>query len=278
VGVTDAEGLTILCIPEEQAMAEWTWGIALDEAYRIACEAAGAELDRHDPRFSSGQPWVGFRRPTGAGPALSYWVDTDTGLFRLVEPQYCGWTDAEFDGDRILAIASDAAEQFMPEPFRDLRWEWYVERRSDGAHVWGQVRTDTPAPVQPTPMCGVSIDRSSHVVESYSQHLIFDRLDAEPEITYDEALGIAEEAAGIGRLIFSREPALAWALSPDTSYLWHGPESMFYHIAFTHPRPGHVDVDALTGEVRNLWLLPEPEGELGEQPGTTDTDPPGMNE
>jgi hypothetical protein len=110
----------------------------------------------------------------------------------------------------------------------------------------------------------------------YYQHLTFDRLDAEPAITYEEALETAEAAVGIGPLDPSQATPLAWELSPNTTYLWHGPQEMYYNIAFVGPdKPGHVRIDALTGEVLEIEFWPV---NADGQADPVLTDPPGMIE
>ncbi|MBD3176861.1 MAG: hypothetical protein GF320_16905, partial [Armatimonadia bacterium] len=58
-------------MPEDEALAEWDWAVTVDEAYQIACDAAGMDLVRDEPGFHY-EKLVGFRTPDDTPERRAY--------------------------------------------------------------------------------------------------------------------------------------------------------------------------------------------------------------
>jgi hypothetical protein len=261
-------------VPEDEALAEWDWAVTVDEAYQIACDAAGMDLVRDEPGFHY-EKLVGFRTPYDTPERRAYWVWAETGDFARYGFLPWHWPITRpLEEPEVIAVARAEAARLMPDWVAADDLSWVIVRGQDQriqaeGVLW---RPEFP-PIFPQPTCQLRIDHLSGVVLDYGQYLCHDRLEAEAEITYDSVLAAIRGELGADLEVLRKRPSRI-APDPYTTYLWHGSDDIHYHIAFTSgDSRGWATIDARTGELRQLHVQPiEPP-----EPADT-TDPPNMIE
>jgi hypothetical protein len=213
-------------------------------------------------------------------------VSAEHGGLQAIRGQSVYWSSGGLlSTQALLALARDAVERHFPGDVEVEDWKWSLEEDAlahcvymNAVAAWhGEV------PTMPRPAVSIRIDRELGIVRYYFQHTYFERLEAEPAVSYEEALATLEAQAGIGALELTTTSARYPGLDPWATYLFHGPEELYYNICFDGPTPGYGRVDALTGEVTDLVLVPESPAAETADPAVdpTDpvlTDPPVMNE
>jgi hypothetical protein len=259
-------------VPEDEALAEWDWAVTVDEAYQIACDAAGMDLVRDEPGFHY-EKLVGFRTPYDTPERRAYWVWAETGDFARYTDTPWHWSPSARDG-ATAALAYSEAVRLMPDWVPVDQMEWTVHPRTNAMlEVEGVLWGDEFPPVFPQPLCRVLVDPTAGAILRYRQYLCHNRLEAEPAITYDVALETIRAELGSDFEVITTRPS-AVTRDLQSTYLAHGSTALYYHIAFrSGERAGWARVDAITGELQEFSVWPT---YAHDDPNTTDT--PGMTE